>query len=231
MKSINWERWGAATGYLVAVLGVAAASFERGAPPASAPGEEILAFLLKYRSELLAQSLLFVLSAGVYLWFFGSLRYYLAKGEAGSDRLATVAYGAGVIWAGLQMMLQSVQIALAMGSSVDTDPALAGMMGGLTYAISVTAYVPMGIMLAAVAAAAFRTGILPAWLGWFSTISSIANLCMVFGVVTNKGLLVPGGVFTYALYAMMPIWLLSVTTVLCMRLGKHASPKETSPGM
>jgi hypothetical protein len=38
MNNTNGERWGAATGYLVFLLGIAGAAFERGAPPAHAPG-------------------------------------------------------------------------------------------------------------------------------------------------------------------------------------------------
>jgi hypothetical protein len=165
MKKTNWERWGAATGYLVFALGVAAAAFERGAPPANAPIEQTLAFLAAYRSELRAQSLLFVLSASVYLWFFGSLRSFLLRAEGEEGRLSTVAFGASVIWAGLQMVFQSAQVALAMGSSGEVEPALAALISDLTYALSVIAYVPMAIMLTAVAVVSLRTGAFPVWLG------------------------------------------------------------------
>jgi hypothetical protein len=40
MNKTNSERWGAATWYLVLALGIAAAAFERGAPPANAPVEQ-----------------------------------------------------------------------------------------------------------------------------------------------------------------------------------------------
>jgi len=76
-RTLNWNRWGAASGYLAFALGIAAAGFERGAPPANAPVEQALAYFVKYRTQLLTQSLLFVLSAGVLLWFIGSLRSFL----------------------------------------------------------------------------------------------------------------------------------------------------------
>src|SRR4029079_13051776 len=182
MSASKWERWAAATGYLVFALGMAAA-FERGAPPANAPVEESLAFFRAYRSELLAQSLLFVLSAGVYIWFFGSLRSFLLRAEGETGRLASVAFGAGVIWAGLQMVLQSAQVALAMGASGDLAPALAGLIGDLTYALSLIAYVPLAVMLAAVAVVSLRTGALPAFLGWLSALTAAANVAMSLGIV------------------------------------------------
>jgi len=218
----NWDRWGAATGYLVCALGIAGAAFERGAPPATAPATEALAFFAQYRSELLAQSLMFVLSAGAYLWFYGSLRSYLERAEGGTGRLSTVVFGAGVTWAGLQMMFQGAQVAVAMGAGGDMDPALAAMMGDLAYALSVIAYVPMAIMLAAVAVVSLRTGAFPAWLGWLSAGVAAANLFMSLGIVGDSGLLVPGGGLTYVLYALMPVWLVAVTTVMVVRLGKSA---------
>jgi len=223
MNKTNWERWGAASGYLVLALGIAAAAFERGAPPANAPAEESLAFFRAYRSELRMQSLLFVLSAGAYLWWFGSLRSFLLRAEGQTGRLSTIAFGAGVIWAGLQMVLQSVQIALAMGVGGDITPVLAGMLGDLTYALSVIAYVPMAVMLAAVAVVSLRARVFPSWLGWLSTLVAAANLVMSLGIVVDSGPLVPGGALTYVLYTLMPIWLAAVTTVMVVRLGKPAS--------
>ena len=59
------ERWNAASGYVVIVLGIAGAAFERGSPPFTAPIEDVVAFWAKYQRELLAQSVMFVLSAGI----------------------------------------------------------------------------------------------------------------------------------------------------------------------
>jgi hypothetical protein len=214
----------------VLALGIAAAAFERGAPPAHASAEESLAFFTTYHSELRMQSLLFVLSAGAYLWWFGSLRSFLLRAESETGRLSTVAFGAGVIWAGLQMMLQSVQVALAMGVGGDVAPGLAGMLGDLTYALSVIAYVPMAVTLAAVAVVTLRTGVFPAWLGWLSILVAAANLVMSLGIVADSGPLVPGGALTYVLYALMPIWLAAVTTVMVVRLAKPASTQAASTG-
>jgi hypothetical protein len=230
MNKTNWERWGAASGYLVLALGIAAAAFERGAPPANTPAEESLAFFTTYRSELRMQSLLFVLSAGVYGWWFGSLRSFLLRAGAEAERLATVAFGAGVAWAAIQMIFQGAQVALALKANNNMPPALAGLIGDLAYALSVIAYVPMAVMLAAVAVVALRAEVLPAWLGWLSALVAAANLLMSFGIVVDGGPLVPGGALTYVLYALLPIWLATVTTVMVVRLGKPASDQAIATG-
>ena len=216
-NELTWKRWGAATGYLAFALGIAAASFERGAPPANAPVEQSLAYFVKYRAELLAQSLLFVLSAGVLLWFIGSLRSFLSKAEEGTGRLSSVAFGAGILWAGLQLVMQGGQVALAMGANAELPAALAGMMGDLTYALSVIAYVPMGIMLAAMAVVSWRFKAFPAWLAWLSAVAAAANLLMSAGIVAQGGPLVPGGVLTYALYLLQAVWQVATPTVMLAR--------------
>jgi hypothetical protein len=176
------------------------------------------------------QSLLFVFSAGVYVWWFGSLRSFLLRAEGETARLASVAFGAGAIWVALQLVLQSVQVALVMGVGGDVTPALAGMFGDLAYALSVIAYVPMAVMLAAVATVSLRAAVFPAWLGWLSALAAAGNLVMSFGIVADSGPLVPGGALTYVLYALMPIWLVAVTTVMVVRLGKPASDRSISTG-
>lgn len=231
MNTARRERWSAASGYLVFALGIAGMAFERGAPPASAPAAEALAFFVRYRSELLAQSLVFVLSAGVYLWFFGEVRSYLARAERTPAGLSTVAFGAGVVWASLQMVMQSMQVALAL-SAGDLGPALAGAIGDMTYAVSVIAYVPLAVALAAVAAVSLPTGALPRWLGWYTLVFAVANLAMSLGIVVESGPLVPGGALTYVLYLMLPVWLLSVTTVMVVRAGRRgAGTSERTQGV
>jgi hypothetical protein len=91
-RDASGNRWGAITGYLSVALGVVAGSLERGAPPANAPVEQALAYFVKYRTELLSQSLFFVLSAGALLWFVGCLRSFLQHSEQGSGRLSGVAF-------------------------------------------------------------------------------------------------------------------------------------------
>jgi hypothetical protein len=121
------------------------------------------------------------------------------------------------------MVFQSAQVALAMGASSELDPALAGMISDLAYAMSVIAYVPMGVMLAAVAVVSLRIGALPAWVGWLSLVNAAMNLCLSLGIVVDRGPLAPGGVLTYVLYGLTALWLLAMTTVMVVQLGKPAS--------
>ena len=222
VRTANCERWSAASGYVVILFGIAGAAFERGGPPLNAPVEETLAFFSKYRNELLSQSLMFVLSAGAYLWFFGSLRTFLQRAEGGPGMLSTIAFGAGIVTAGIQIVFQGFQVALAVASNRPVEPTLAALFSNATLALSVVAYVPMAVMLAAVAVVSLRDRAFPSWLGWLSAFAAMAHVLMSIGLVVEGGPLVPGGTLTYGLYGVSLLWLVATTTVMVVRSGRPA---------
>ena len=225
MKSLpgpNAERWHAASGYLVVLFGVAGAAFERGSPPANAPVDQLMTFVAIYRRELLAQSVLFVLSAGTYLWFYGALRTVLQRTEGGTGRLSAIAFGAGIVSVALQMVFQGTQVAVAITARDAMEPSVVALSAALMWALSVIAYVPLAVMLGAVSAVSLRYGAFPRWLGWFSALTAIAHLVMALGLAAERGPLAPGGALTYLLYALLLVWLLTITTLMVRR------PRDTT---
>ena len=186
----------------------------------------MIAFWSTYPRELLAQSVPFVLSAGAYLWFFGSLRSVLMRAEGGTGTLSTIAFGAGIVSAGLQMILQCFQAALAVAASGMLERGVVALFGNLMSSLSVIAYVPLGVMLAAVAAVSFMYRAFPPWLAWFSLAASLAHFVMTLGLIVENGPLVPGQVTTYALYAVALLWLIAFTTI--MVFGKNGKPLPNS---
>jgi hypothetical protein len=79
------ERWGAASGFAALVAGLLGGALERGWPSGSDP-HAVARFIAANRPAILAQSMLFVLSTGIYLWFLSSLCTFLrrAEGSAGT---------------------------------------------------------------------------------------------------------------------------------------------------
>ncbi len=212
------ERWGAAAGFVAFVLGAAGASFERGAPAINAPAQEVVNFFSTYRVELLAQSFLFVLSAGAWLWFLGSLRGYLLRSEGGIGRLSAVAFGAGIIGVGIQALIQAPQSALAMASTNPVEPSLAVVMANMAYAFNVIAYVPMAVMLAAVAMISLRTAAFPKWMAWLSASTAAAFVIMSAGIAVDSGPLAAGAWPTFIPYMAMATWLLATSVVMVKRI-------------
>ena len=221
MKTTNGMKWGAATGFLSVAVGMAAVAFERGAPGANAGSEEAIAYIRQYQGELLAQSLVFIIGACVSLCFFSSLRSYLRRAEGGAGSLSGLAFGAGCVYAGLQLTLQGFQIAMAM--TVGAEPSGAAVLSALGWAMSVVAYAPLALMLASVAALSLRRKAFPVWLGILSAVAAAANLLMLCGILVKDGPLAPGGALTYAAYALLPIWLVATAAMMIRGIGKQGA--------
>lgn len=230
MNETSWERWGAASGFGTLLAGAAAIVFERGALSASDPVAKMTAYFSTNQSALLAQALLFVLGAGFFLWFVGSLRSYLVRAEGGNGRLSTVAFGAGVGSTMITLVALTVSIGLASAGENAGQPALVGTMN----ALFTVANLPLAVMLTAVVVLSFRTKAFPAWLAWLSLATAVAQLLPTFGIVLTAGPLAAGGwLAAYVPYPLYAVWLASTTVVMVRRLGQsmpatgtpHAAPE------
>jgi hypothetical protein len=177
------DRWGAASGLAALVVGAAVA-----------------AFYALHRGALQAQSLLFLLGAGLLLWFTGSLRSYLARAEAGTGRYAAVFFGAGVGYVGLSVVAQAGQVALARIAGGSATPDVVAAMAALSWALFTVAVVPVVVMLAAFAVLTFRHRVLPAWLGGLAWVAAATQVGLLLGIVVDTGPFAPTGWFVYAPY-------------------------------
>jgi len=225
------ERWGAATGFAALLVAAIAVAFERSTPNPNPTPDEVVAFYSDHRTELLAQSLLFVLSAGIFLWFLGSVRAHLARAERGNGRLTSIAYAAGLVWIVVNLAVQAPQIALARAADGDLSPDLATVMNELGLALATIADVPVAVLTIAVGVLSLRANAFPAWLGWLSMVVATAHLIAWTGVVADTGPLAPGGWATFVIYPVFVVWLLAVTsTMVAPRAGRTAAHlRQRSP--
>ena len=216
MDETGWERWGAASGFGAILTGAAAMIFERGALSASDPVARMVAHYTDSGAALRAQALLFVVGAGLFIWFAGSLRAFLARAEGGTGRLSTVAFGAAVASTVVTLTAIAFQVGLASAARDAGQPALVGTMD----ALFVIANLPLAVMLVAVAVVTFRTAVLPAWLGWLSVVAAVAQLAPVFGIALDGGpLAADGWLSAYLPYPLYALWLASAAVTTFARLG------------
>jgi hypothetical protein len=226
MDETRWERWGAASGFGAILTGAAAAAFERGALSASDPAARIAAHFADNHDALLAQALLFVLGAGFFIWFAGSLRSFLARAEGGTGRLSAVALGAGIASTVLTLAALAFQVGLARAGAEAGQPALVGTMD----AMFLIANLPLAVMLLAVAVVTFRTSALPAWLGWLTIAAAVAQVVPVLGIALDGGpLAADGWVSAYLPYPLYALWLACTAVVTVARLGEPHRGERTVP--
>jgi hypothetical protein len=205
MNEIRWERYGAASGFVMVVLGAVAVVFER--TPVTA------ADFAANRTALLTQSMLFLAGAAASLWFVGSLRTYLLRAEGGTGRLAGVAFGAGIAWAALNMLAQAFQVGVASDATGDAPDALIKTMT----AVFTVANLPLAVMLVAVAVVSLRHRAFPVWLGWLSIVAAAAQALLWIATVVQTGPLASNGWLSFALYPFFLVWLVPATVIMIRR--------------
>ena len=207
MSDVKWERYGAASGFAMVVLGAAAMVFER-APVTAAD-------FVANRSALVTQSMLFLASAAVGLWFVGSLRAYLLRAEGEPGRVSTVAFGAGVAWATLNMMAQAFQVGVANDPEAEAQIALIETMN----AVFTIANLPLAVMLVAVAVVSLRHHAFPVWLGWLALVAAGAQTLLWLSTASQDGPLASGSWLSFVLYPFLLIWLVPATVIMVKRAG------------
>jgi hypothetical protein len=221
VSEVKWEQWDAASAFAALVAGAVGGALERGWPSGNDP-VAVASFIAEHRTAILGQSMLFLLSSAIYLWFLGSMRGFLARAEGGTGRISTVAFGAGIAWVVLGMVAQAFQVGQTMAASNGVQPALMWTMAA-TFAI---ANLPCAVMLTAVAVVSFRHAAFPVWLAWISAAAAAAQLLLWCGTVVGSGPLAPNGWLTYVLYPLFLVWLVPTCIVMIRRLGggKTGSP-------
>lgn len=162
--------------------------------------------------------MLFLAGTAFSLWFIGSLRTHLLRAEQGNGRLSSVAFGAGVAWAALNMLAQAFQIGVAGDPGGDAPIALLKTMN----AVFTVANLPLAVMLAAVAVVSLRHHAFPVWLGWLAIVAAGAQALLWVATVVTNGPLAVGGWLNFVLYPFFLIWLLPATVIMVVRAGQPA---------
>lgn len=208
----TFVRWAAIAGFGVLAFGAAAVSFERGAPTGDSAAA-LTAFYARNGDALRWQSLLFLVGAGLFLWYVTGLRTFLAR--TGTVHLATLVFGAGVAWTAVSAAAQAAQIGASMGAeSGEVAPALVDTMTALFTGASLL----LAVLLGAVAAAAFLGGAFPTWLAWLAAAAAAASLLPLCGIVVEHGPLAADGWATvYVPYPVLVAWLAAAAAVMFRR--------------
>ena len=211
---MTWERWAAASGLAALVFAGAAVAFERSTPNPHPSAADVVDFYVTNRSALLVQSLLFVLSAGLFLWFLAGLRAHLARAEGHTDRVSSIVYAAGIGWLTVNMAVQAPQIALAQAAADGLEPRVTVVVNNLGLALATIADVPVAVMVAGVGVLSLRALVFPAWLGWLSMAVAALHVVAWFGVLADSGPLAPGGWVTFVVYPAFVVWLVAVIVAM-----------------
>jgi hypothetical protein len=153
-------------------------------------------FLAENRTLILMQSILFVLSSAALIWFLGCVRARLLRAEGRVGTVAEIAFGAGLVSAGMNMTGQAAQITLTLPSYATLAPGVAAVGADLCLVTLALANIPAGVMFAAVATLSFTRRAFPVWLAWIAVLAATASLLSGLAVIPTDGPLSPLGWLT-----------------------------------
>lgn len=223
MSSRAWERLGAATGIVAALMLVVIAVFDPGEfPEATDPASTFASFVSEQGSNLRAQALFIATFATLLLWFLGTLRASLRRAEGGEGRLSSIAFGGGVATATMILVSGGIQ---AQTFFQDIESLSPERIRDLWLAVTVVGDAAFGlstfaraVLVGAASWCAIRFGGLPKWLGWLGMVIALASLVGGLAVLEAGDEGIFGGIWFISFLAFF-VWLLIAGIVLTIRTG------------
>jgi len=164
-----------------------------GAPGFDASGRDWAAQFTDHATRIQIGLTIIAVGLFFFVWFLGSLRAAIAAAEGGTGRLASIAYGAGLVSVAV-LVVGLTATATAAFRPEEVDANLTRALNDFGVLIAGPAAAAFTALFAATAIAGYRHGALPAPIAGFSALSAITQP-LAFGVVfTTSGAFAADGV-------------------------------------
>ncbi|MGH2966835.1 MAG: hypothetical protein ACRDMH_15830 [Solirubrobacterales bacterium] len=194
MSDDRFARYGAASGILAVLLtaGAFVGFILPNAPDLDAPGTDWATYFTAHQSRI--QVGVIVLGVGLFffIWFLGSLRSALARAEGGEGRLASVAFGGGIV-AVASLLIAASAGAVAALRPEDLDPNTTRALNDLGVVAGGPGAAGFTALFAATAIVGYRHRAVPAPVAGLSALAAITQP-LAYGVaVTDSGAFAASG--------------------------------------
>jgi Domain of unknown function (DUF4386) len=221
MSNDRWIRVGAATGVAAVVLFAVGFAIVPAVPDADAPASEMASYFADDPNAIQVGSAFLAASALALLWFLATLTSVLRAAEGG-PRLASTAFGAGLLAIGVFLAgIAIFSVAALRPENMQASPELAQALydfNAMGYAVSALVF---GGFFVAVAVVTLRFGGLPAWLGWLALVAALATVLRLGSLFTTDGPFAFDGVLGFwAGLVAFAAWTLAASIVLVEALGR-----------
>lgn len=156
MSNDRYARYGAASGIVFLILVVVGYFvFSADAPDADAPIQEWAGWYSDNENQIKVGLTTVGVSLFFFIWFLGSVRSALASAEGGGDRLASVAFGGGLIGAGFFLVAIGGAGAAVLHADA-ADPEIPSALHDLGMVVAAPAAAGFTALFAAIAMIGFR---------------------------------------------------------------------------
>ncbi len=183
--------WGGLVSVVLFVVGFGLAT--SGAPSLDSTGDVWGAFFSDHRTRIQIGVMIIGFGGFFFIWFLGSLRSAIAAAEGGVGRLASIAFGSGLV--GVTILLVGVTAtATAAFRPGDPDAYVTQLISDFGLLVAGPGAAAFTAFSAATAIAGYRHRALPAPVAGFSALSAITQP-LAYGVVfTTSGVFAADGV-------------------------------------
>jgi hypothetical protein len=225
----RYERYGAATGILFVILVVIGFAITPNPPATDAAPAEVLSYVSDHANALHAVQLIFGAAGFLFIWFLGSLRSSLAAAEGGQGRLATTAYGGGLIAVAMLMVGFALQ-ATATLHPVTNDPDLTRALIDASLMVPAVGTPAVVVFFVANGISILRSGYLSSWVGHMAFVTAFFNALGIGAVYTDHGAFAADGVFGFFLgFLLFLVWILAASIALYKKLGEGGEDTAAAP--
>lgn len=218
--SDRYARYGAATGILFVFFVIIGFLVTPNPPAADASAAEVFEYVGDKQDTLHTVQLLFAIAGFFFIWFLGTLRHSLAAAEGDGGRLATTAFGAGLVAVATLMVAFGLAATAALHPA-QSDPEVTHALIDASLVVPAVGAPAAAVFFVANGLSILRSAFLPAWLGWLALVTALCNLLGIGAVYTDSGAFAADGVLGFFLgFILFLVWILAASIVLYQRLGE-----------
>jgi hypothetical protein len=208
MENDRYARYGAATGIVAVILLIVGFSvFSKGIPGSDDSAQKWASFFTDHQNRI--QTGITIVGVGLffYIWFLGSVRSAIAAAEGGTGRIASIAYGGGLVSAaGFFITLGGT--AAAAFRPQELDPTVTRALYDFGALAAAPAAAGFTALFAATAVGGYRFGAFPAPVAGLAALGAIGQPFAFLTTVTDSGAFAPDGV--------LGLWVPFVTFVIAV---------------
>ena len=208
MSERTWERIGAASGIVVAILfGVSFIIF-LGANPGNTPdiqhASDATQYVSNHKDAIRAELLLNSIAIVVFVWFLGNLWSRYRAAEGGPARVSAIASAGGIVGAAMVLAGFVVGATFALKPAVANVPELYVLQSMFT-GLGAAAFT---VFFLASAKVILRSGALPAGLGALAVVAGIASALGFVAIFADEGIFnaATGAFGLWVRYAAFVVW-------------------------
>jgi hypothetical protein len=221
-------RYAAATGIFFFVLVVIGFVVQHKPPASDASATEVLEYVKDHRDNLHLVQAIFGLAGFFFIWFIGALRSLLGRAEGGEGRLATTAYGGGLI--AVATLMVGLGLAAAAELHPAADPEITRALIDASLLVPAVGAPAAAVFFLGNGLSILRSGYLPSWLGWLGIVAAVFNAIGISAVFTDHGAFAGDGVIGFfAGFLLFIIWVLAASIALVRKLGEGGTEGGAAP--